>query len=455
MALSKFHIAKSPALILVFGFAIIIVIGALLLDLPAASSSGRSIGLFNAFFTSTSATCVIGMSAVDIGSGLSLFGQIAVLVLMQLGGIGIMTMTSFIYLIMGKRITLSERMVLSYSFSQSPLQGVVRLTRNVALITAVTEGIGIALFCVRLIPMYGAARGFYYSVYQSISAFCNVGFDVFGQSANMIPFADDILINVVTILLVVIGGLGFFVVSELSTKAARRSKKRLSLHTRMVLVMTAGLIAGGFVVFLISEWNNSLTLGAPHLKPHEKVMGALFQSVNARSAGFYTVDQSHLRPLSVMATIGLMFIGASPSGTGGGIKTTTIALFALFIVSILRGKEDVEVAKRRLNRNLVLRAVAITTLGIAFALVMCSAIYVIEQGRFSLDNISFEVIAAFGTTGLTTGVTAMFSAPSLVLMMLTMFGGRVGVFTFAMALSYRLEKTRKDIRYPEDKILIG
>jgi trk system potassium uptake protein TrkH len=448
-------LARSPARMMVLGFAVILLVGAALLQLPAAAADGHSIGFLNAMFTSTSGICVIGLSVFELGAALSPFGQIVVLVLMQLGGIGIMTMTSIVYLFMGKRFSLRGRMLMSYDMAQLPLQRVVRMARSVAVLTGAAEGAGIALFAVRFVPMFGLKWGMYYSVFQSVSAFCNVGFDIFGHGSTLIPFAGDVWVNVATMILAVAGGFGFFVVSELHQKILGKTKAKMTLHTKMVLWMTALLISGGFIIFLIAEYNNPLTLGAPGMAPHQKVVGALSQSVYTRSAGFYIFRQADMTPLSKVVTGGLMFIGAAPTGTGGGIKVTTTALTALFFLSVLRGRRDVELGMKRIDYQLVLRAVTTFVLGAAFVVLISAAIYVIERERIPLTDVTFEVVGAFGTAGLSTGATPLLSVPSLILLMITMFGGRVGVFSFTMALAYTLDKRRAEIRYPEDKVMIG
>ncbi len=445
----------SPAQILVYGFAGMILVGAFLLSLPAASANGESIGFLNALFTSTSGVCVTGLTVFDPGSTLSVFGEVVLMILIQLGGIGFMTMTSLLYIMMGRRIGLKDRVMIRDSFNETRLQGMVRMTRNVLLITVCTEGLGILLLAVRFVPEYGAAQGMYFSVFHAISSFCNAGFDIFGKSSNLIPYVGDPLVIIVTSALIVVGGLGFFVVAELFRKATGQSKARLTLHTRMVLILTGSFILGGFLIFLVAEGNNHETLGAPGVTVQEKVLGALFQSVTPRTAGFSSIDQGAITPISKALTNALMFIGASPSGTGGGIKTTTAALLFLFILSIVRGKEEVEVAKRRIPRELVLRSVAIFTLALALVILFTALIGVIEHNVLSISDVAFEVTSAFGTVGLSANATPLLSSASRIIIIITMLTGRVGIFTMTMALARRLAKPGTGIRYPEEKIIIG
>ncbi len=445
----------SPAQILVFGFLGMIIVGTILLSLPAASANGKPLNLIDALFTATSGVCVTGLAVFDPGSTLSIFGQAVLLILIQLGGLGFMTLTSIVYMIMGRRITLKDRMVIRDSFNDSRLQGVVRMTRNAVLITACAETAGVLLLMLRFVPMYGA-KGVYYSIFHAISSFCNAGFDVFGQNSNLIPFVNDPLVNIVTMLLIIFGGLGFFVIAELSQRVAGRPKTRkLTLHTRLVLMITGILILGGFLVFFAAESMNPETLGAPGVPMSEKVLGALFQSVTSRTAGFSTINQHDLTPISKIVTNGLMFVGASPAGTGGGIKTTTAALVVLFIISILKGTDDIELMKRRINREVARRALAIFTLGIVFVLAVTCVMAVIEYGHTDLRNIAFEVTSAFGTVGLSTGITPTLAPISKFLLTIVMFGGRVGIFTLTLALARQIFKPKLNVRYPEDTIMIG
>jgi trk system potassium uptake protein TrkH len=445
---------RNPALILVVGFGGLIIVGAMLLALPVAAADGRSIGFLDSFFTSTSAVCITGLSVFDLGTTLSPFGQIVLLALVQLGGIGFMTMTSLVFMVMGRRITLSDRVAISDSLGDNKLQGVVRMTRNVVIITATAEGIGVLLLSLRFVPLFGLGQGIYYSVFHAVSSFCNAGFDVFGMGTSLIPFVGDPLVNIVTMMLIIVGGIGFFVILDL-LGITRRKKKHMNFHTKIVLIITGILIAFGFLLFLAAEGSNPETLGAKGMTASDKVFGALFQSVTTRTAGFASIPQDNMLPISKVASVGLMFIGASPASTGGGIKTTTFAVLVLFVASIIKGKDDVEVFRRTINRRVVLRAVATCALAITLVLVASAAIAVIEHGVIELSDIVYEATSAFGTVGLSTGVTALFSPASKILLMRLLFLGRVGVFTFTVALSARLAKKKVNIHYPEDKILIG
>lgn len=452
----KKKLDKMPtSLILVVGFGALIIFGAFLLNIPLATKNGRGMHYIDALFTATSAVCITGLSVFDPGSRLSLYGQIILLLLIQLGGLGFMSITSLIYSVLGKRISLKDRMLLSDSLNENKLQGVMRLTRDVFIVTFVSEGVGAILFSIRFIPMFGMVKGLFYSVFQAVSSFCNAGFDVFGLGNNLVPFVYDPLINIVTMLLIITGGLGFFVVAELYNKITRKSKKKLSFHTKIVLNMTAILILTGFLIFLAVESGNPKTLGARDIPATDKMLASLFQSVTTRTAGFATIPQQNLMPVSRLWTIFLMFIGASPAGTGGGIKTTTFAVVVLFVLSSVQGKKDVEWDRRTLPMQAVRRATAIFALGVFITLVCTAVIASLEQHDATLSQIAFEVTSAFGTVGLSTGITASLSAPSKLMLIFIMFGGRVGIFTFAAALSARMSKKRLNLHYPDGNIYIG
>lgn len=453
---NAFNRLSSPA-IMVAGFGVLILIGAILLSLPVSTQLGRPLGFINALFTSTSGVCITGLSVFDPGSTLSLFGQVVLLILIQLGGLGFMTMTSIITSALGRRLSLHERILISDSFNEDRLKGVAKLTKRVVLITAACECIGTLLFAIRFVPMFGAAKGWYYSVFQSISAFCNAGFDVFGFGDNLVPFANDPLINIVTMLLIIIGGLGFVVIIELLKKlrAKRVITKRLTLHTKITLCTTAILLLSGFVIFLAAECSNPKTLGAPGVPVSEKILGALFQSVTTRTAGFQTIQQADLLPITRFVSIGLMFIGGSPSGTAGGIKTTTFAVVVLFVYSILNGRDEVEIDYRRLHQNAVKRAVAIFSLGMGVLLLGIAVVSSIEYPNASLPAVAYEVASAFGTVGLSTGITPFLAPLSKIVLIVLMFMGRVGIFTFATALINRIGQKKCNLQYPDGRIIIG
>jgi trk system potassium uptake protein TrkH len=408
----------------------------------------------DAFFTSASGVCVTGLSVIEVGTTLSVFGQVVLLILIQIGGLGFMITTSFIYMLIGKRITLKERMVLRESLNEFNLQGIVRMARNILLLTLIVESAGILIMMLRFVPDFGVAQGIYYSVFHSVSAFCNAGFDILGLGSSMQTYVSDPLINFTMIGLIITGGIGFFALLELCREPACANRYKFSTHTKIVLITTAALITAGFIVFFIIEYSNPKTLGP--LSAGNKMMAALFQSVTTRTAGFSTISQGDMMPVSKLMSIFLMFIGASPSGTGGGIKTTTFAVVILLVISIVRGHDDVTVLKRRLNKQLAMRAIAITSLAFAFVGALTIALALVETRSFEIGDLLFQLTSAFGTVGLSTINTGALSPASHIVLMVAMFTGRVGLLTLTYAIAKRLAgKTQNKMKYPEDKIMIG
>lgn len=445
----------NPGEILVFGFGGMILIGTILLCLPVASSNGESVGFLSALFSSTSAVCVTGLTVVEIGAAYSLFGQLVMLILIQLGGIGFMTATSMLYMLLGRRITLKDRIVIKDSLNETNLQGVVRMTRNVLIVTAIAESVGIFLLALRFVPQYGPATGMYYSVFHSISSFCNAGFDVFGLGNSLVPYAFDPLVSLTVMGLITVGGLGFFVVVELYRKTTLRRKYHLTLHTKIVLIASAILVLGGTLFFFFAESGNPNTLGKEGLSVGDKLLASSFQSVTTRTAGYASIPQGEMTPASKIVSTVLMFIGASPSGTGGGIKTTTAVMLMFLVVTILKGKKDTVVMHRRMNRDVMMRAITLTVLAAVFVGFM-TFVGSAAQPHLTSSDLLFETVSAFGTVGLTVGITPSLSAFGQILIIITMFAGRVGVFTMSMALAKRMAKQDTcNIRYPEERVMIG
>jgi trk system potassium uptake protein TrkH len=432
--------------ILAFGFASLILIGAILLTLPAASRDGQSVGFLNALFTATSAVCVTGLVVVDTYTQYSLFGQLVILALIQMGGLGIMTMATLIFLIIGKKITLRERLVMQEALNQLTLAGVVKLTRYIILTTIIFEGTGAFLLSLRFTKIYGLSRGIYYGIFHSVSAFNNAGFDLIGKFRSLTPFVEDPLINIVVMSLIIFGGLGFSVLYDIFTT---RNFQKLSLHSKVVLTTTAILLSAGFLVFYILEYSNPKTLGA--LSPFGKVLAAAFQSVTPRTAGFNTLNLPDLTMPSKYFTIFLMFIGASPGSTGGGIKTSTFATIIMMIYTVIASKEDVEIYQKRVPLDNIFKAVAIAIIALLLVFTTSLLLTITEQADFL--EILFETTSAFGTVGLSLGITPDLSSVGKIFIILTMFVGRVGPLTLALALASR--KKKAILKYPEERILVG
>ena len=433
-----------PEQILVLGFASLIAVGTVLLSLPAASVNGRSMGFINALFEATSAVCVTGLTVVNTAGDLALFGQIVILVLLQIGGLGFMTMATMIFLLLGKRITLRERLIMQQALNQFSIQGVVLLSRNILFFTFATELLGAALLSLQFIPEFGFARGVYYSVFHAVSAFCNAGFDLMGDS--FVRYTDNYIINITVMGLIVVGGIGFTVINDIRR---HRRFSRWSLHTKIVMLVTAALILFGFAFYLAVEYNHTL---APY-DASGKVLGALFQSITPRTAGFNTIPTGDLRPASKFMTVLLMFIGASPASTGGGIKTMTAFVILLAGISVMRGREDAEVFKKRISRDLVFRALSIALVSFSVLLAVTICLTLIEPLPFV--DLLFETGSALGTVGLATINTGELAELSKALLVFVMFMGRVGPLTLTLAFARKRTITYTGIHYPEGRVMVG
>lgn len=444
--LNPFSVPKvSPAKILVGGFASVIFVGALLLSLPVSARAGR-LPFLDALFTATSAVCVTGLVVVDTGTYFTLFGQVVIMILIQIGGLGIMTAATTIFILLGKKITLRERLVMQEAMNQLNLQGIVRLTYMVVLLTLVVQSAGVLLLATRFIPIYGLGTGLFYAVFHSVSAFNNAGFDLFGGFNSLIPFAHDPVVPITIALLLILGGFGFTVLLEIFE---RRSLKRLTLHTRMVLGISFFLLVVGTMAVLAVEHNNPETLG--QFGFFGKILHAFFTAATPRTAGFNTVPISGLHQTTLLFLMFLMFIGASPASTGGGIKTTTFGAIMVRVISTVRGDEDATLLEKRIPQEILNRALAITV--IALLLVFCVTLALTVTEAMSLPDILFQVISAFGTVGLSTGVTPDLSPAGRILIIITMFAGRIGPLTLVFAFAQHTQK--KEVRYTSERILIG
>ncbi|MEY8304843.1 TrkH family potassium uptake protein [Anaerosalibacter bizertensis] len=436
----------NPPRVLALGFAGLILIGAILLNLPIASKSGESIGFINALFTSASSVCVTGLVVVNTGEYWSLFGHIVIICLIQMGGLGFMTLATLVALILGKKITLKERLIIKEQLNQETMSGLVKLTKYVILSTFAIEGLGALFLSTRFIPRYGFVKGLWFSIFHSISAFCNAGFDITGNS--IVPFKGDIVVNLTIAFLIIIGGLGFSVYIDISR---HKRFNRLSLHSKLVLVITLILIIVGMILFYIIEWDNLGTLEPLNTK--ERIVASFFQSVVTRTAGFNSIDMSKMKDTTTFIMIILMFIGGSPGSTAGGIKTTTFGAILLTTFTVIRGGRDVVAYKRRIPQEIIYRALTIASIGIFLVTVISMILTISEDANF-LDLL-FETTSAFGTVGLSRGVTPDLSNFGKVSIMITMYLGRVGPLTMAFAFAKRQKNSIKNYRYSEGNILVG
>lgn len=449
---SLFRRPIKPERVLALGFLIAIILGGLLLALPACAADGRSIGLLGGMFTATSAICVTGLTIIDPGLQLSILGQIILLVLIQVGGLGFMTFATLIMTALGKRFSLKSRLLLRDSMNQTTLSGMVRLSILFFLIAIVIETAGALLLMVRLVPIYGAS-GIWYSFFTSISAFCNAGFDLFGSGNSITHLAMEPYVLLVLALLIILGGLGFSVVMECLHQRFRW--RALSLHAKLVLLITGSLLAFGTLMTLVLEWRNPATL--KNLSFAEKLTNSFFQAVTLRTAGFASLDQSALTDPGKLIGIPLMFIGASSASTGGGVKTTTAATLLLLVIGVIRGRERISVFGREISADTARRSMTIVFIGLTMVIASACVISIIEQSKgYDMLDLLFEATSAFSTTGLSSVVTGKLSAASHWLLMPLMYLGRVGPLTLAFALTTRMERgPSAKVRYPEEKIMIG
>lgn len=442
----------SPPRFLALSIAGLVVAGGILLWLPFSSASGHSISFLDAVFTSTSAVCVTGLTVVDTPVQFSMPGQVILLLLIQFGGLGYMTLSTVLAAALGRAVTLQERLTLQEALNVQGLEGLVKFAGTVLKFTLAFELTGAAILAVRWTGEIGPERAMWYGLFHSVSAFNNAGFSLW--SDNLMRWRGDITVNLVITLLIIVGGLGFFVLNEL---AQRGRRIQLSTHTKLALATTVFLLASGTIAILVLEWGNPRTLGP--LPMGERLLAAWFQSVSPRTAGFNTIDIGAMTAPALFVTMALMFIGASPGGTGGGVKTTTFGVTLAALWSTVRGGEEPEFFGRRLSSDTVARAFFVSL--IAFLALNLTGGLVLMSERRDLLRTLFETTSAFGTVGLSMGengsavsLSGFFSPIGKILIMVMMFMGRVGPLTLAFAVAKRGTQ-RARIRYPEGKVLIG
>ena len=437
--------------ILALGFLAVILLGTVLLALPAASRSGKGIGLFDSLFTATSAVCVTGLVAVDTGTTFSVFGQIVLLVLIQVGGLGFMVFATMIMVALGRKLSIRGRMLIRESMNGASLSDLSRLTWLYLLLALAIETVGTVFLSIRLVPLLGWKHGIWMALFHSVSAFCNAGFDLFGNYASLTAFSGDPLVLLTVAVLIILGGLGFAVILE--TLRNRQGFRSLTLHTRIVLLTTLGLVLTGTVFYWLAERSNAETLAG--FGEGEKILNAFFQSVTMRTAGFNSFDLSRFRDGSKLFSSVLMMIGASPASTGGGIKTTTFAALVLLMLSVVRGENEVNVARRRLSTDIARRALAVAVLFLTTLVTGTLIISFIENGRFPLADILFEASSAMGTVGVSAIGTPNLHPASRAVLLPMMFLGRVGPLTLAFAVAKRQGRIKTLSKHPEERIMIG
>jgi trk system potassium uptake protein TrkH len=443
--------------ILAGSFAVVIAAGTLLLSLPFARA-GDPISLLDALFTATSAVCVTGLTVVETGTRFSPAGQAVILTLIQVGGLGLMTFAVFVGVLLGRRVAFTDRMVIQGSLHHTPKAGIRRLVRYVLGFTLATEAAGATLLWLRFRGQFPAGEAVWQSVFHSVSAFCNAGFGLLTD--NLVRYRGDVLVNAAITGLIIVGGLGFLVNMELWDQVWLRLRGRRAplptLHSRLALTVTAALLLGGTVAFLALEWDNVLR-GLPL---GERVLAAWFQSVTPRTAGFNTIDYGRVSSETLFFTIFLMFVGASPGSTGGGIKTTTFGLLTALVVARWRGHGRATVFHRTIPHAVMDRALTLALLAWALVSLAVGLLVATETGGVPFGAaeprflaLMFEAVSAFGTVGLSTGVTASLSGAGKLVLVTLMYAGRVGPLTLVLAVGSRTDRGR--FRYAEENVMVG
>lgn len=457
MAFFKEHKLTTTQMI-VGGFMIAILLGAILLTLPISSNTGEFTSFVDALFTSTSAICVTGLTTLVTVDHWNLFGQIVIIILIQFGGLGVVTFATSILLILGKRITLQNRLLIQESYNLENLNGLVKLTIRILKGTFIVEGVGAFIYMFQFVPEYGFPRGIWYSIFHSISSFCNAGFDLIGN-ASYVKYHSNVLVNLVTMGLIILGGIGFPVWWDVLHKLHLTRKGKVSprelfqkfdLHSKVAITMTLILIVGGAIMVFLNEFSNPDTIG--NFSLFDKIMASFFQSVTFRTAGYATIPQENLTVSTSLFGIILMFIGGSPSGTAGGIKTVTIAVLLLGAISSIRSKTDIEVYERRILDAYVRKALAVFFF--SFTTLMVSTISLSIVMEQDLLDLLFESSSALATVGLSRALTPQLNTAAKIIIIITMYLGRVGPISMALALNISKNKTCR-VQMPSSKVIVG
>lgn len=451
MTKNKFRKTRiSPTKIIALGYLCIISLGTVLLIMPFSAKSGEFTPFFDALFTATSATCVTGLISFDTATYWSLFGQLIILLMIQIGGIGFMTLSVLVFSMTKKKIGLRQRSIMQESVSAQQVGGIVKMTRFIVIVTAVFELTGAILLAFKFCPKFGIFKGIYYSVFHSVSAFCNAGFDLMGgysgRFSSLTAFESDCYINAVISLLIICGGLGFFVWADLFHNKFKA--RRYSLTTKIVLSTTSILIVLGALLIFIAEFDNK---EFENISVPQKILTAFFQSVTTRTAGFNTVELNKLTDASIMIMIPLMLIGGSPGSTAGGLKTTTAALMFASIFSVFKRKKSVECFKRRIADDIPVHLTALLSLFLLLLISSGIAVSIIDD--VSIKSALFECASAIGTVGLSLGLSPTLSNTSHLILTVLMYLGRVGCFTVLLALNDNFKGYVS--KYPHENVTIG
>lgn len=440
-------IKLSPTQIIALAFAAIILTGAVLLTLPAASKDGQSAGFLSALFTSTSATCVTGLVLHDTGAQWSAFGQIVIITLIEIGGLGFMSAASMVVFLFRRKVGLRQRMLMAQALSVDDMSAVVKLQKWVIFGSLGIELVGALVLMLRFLPDYGLGKAAALGAFHAISAFCNAGFDIFGTGQSLVTLNSDPVVLITLMVLITVGGLGFFVWEEV---VRLRSFKKFSAYTKLVLLTSAALTVVGAALLLILEWKNPATLGT--MNPGQKVLNAFFQSVTLRTAGFAAVDQGSLTGASKGLSMVLMLIGGSSGSTAGGAKTVTFLVLLLFVWNRARGRSEVTVFRRSVPAGKVLDAMTIVSCMVGLAVV--GAVLICATSPIGFTDALFETVSALATVGLTTGVTTSLSLVGRLLIIVFMYFGRVGILTLSLGFLMG-DRAQERYRYAYTNLLIG
>ncbi len=451
----KLHFSTTQ--IIALGFFGAIIAGGILLSLPISSANGTATSFIDALFTATTSVCVTGLVVVQTSSHWSLFGQIVILLLIQLGGLGVVSVATTVMMVVGRRITLKNRLLLEDAFNLNTLTGLIKFLKKVLKGTFIIEGIGCILYCFVFVPKFGWLKGFWIALFNAVSAFCNAGIDIIG-AVSLADYVTHPLINCVTMFLIIMGGIGFIVWLDIASLIQQLLQKEgtlkncishLQLHTKLALITTAVLIIAGALLFLLFEYNNPDTIG--RLSFLQKIQACFFQSVTTRTAGFFTFSQKDMLPTTTIICILLMFIGGSPIGTAGGIKTTTLALLFLSARATIKGDRHVIVFHKRISHELIKKSLAVVMVSTIVLLTLTILLYHIEGG--SLLDTLFETTSAIATVGLTRDYTPSLHSYGKTIIILLMYLGRIGPITMAIAFGSRAQKGI--ISYPKEDIIVG
>ena len=452
--MTKKRFSLSTTQIIMLSFLAVIAVGSILLALPVSSASGESVPYLDALFTATTATCVTGLVTLPTVTTWSVFGQAVILILIQVGGLGVITVMSAVMLMLNRRMGIGDRLLLQDAFNLNSLSGIVRFVKRVLLGTFLVEGLGALLYMTVFVPEFGP-KGIWISVFTSISAFCNAGIDILAEN-SLCDYALNPIINIVTSLLIILGGIGYIVWWDVmglgrgSAGKKRRGFRNLTLHSKIAIAVTLILIFGGGILIFLFEYRNPLTIGK--LSLFDKLQVSLFQSVTTRTAGFATVPQQNLTNASSVLCLLLMFIGGSPVGTAGGIKTVTLAVLAVSALATIQNKQEASLFNRNISKQAISKAVAVTMM--SFAIVFASTLLLSAVTDADALDILFETVSAAATVGLTRDLTPSLNAAGKAIIIVTMYLGRVGPISLALALNSG-KKHQNLIKNPTEEISVG